>query len=100
MQVWGGGLGADLHGTGNVTLVISNCVLFNGSAHNGGGLYLFVTIQSAVITIESTNFVDNHSDSAITSDIYIDIVGTLPSPAADITFFMLNSNVQSEQHST
>ena len=94
--MWGGGLGADLHGTGNVTLVISNCVLFNGSAHNAGGLYLFVKIQS-VITIESTNFVGNHSQ--FTSDIYIDIVGTLPSPAADITFFMLNSNVQSEQHS-
>ena len=57
--MWGGGLGADLHGTGNVTLVISNCVLFNGSAHNAGGLYLFVKIQS-VITIESTDFVDNH----------------------------------------
>ena len=38
---------------------------------------------------------DNHSQC----DIYIDIVGTLHSPAADITFFMLNSNVQSEQHS-
>ena len=80
-----------------MTLVISNCVLFNGSAHNGGGLWLFVKIQSAVITIESTDFVGNHSQ--FTSDIYIDIVGTLPSPAADITFFMLNSNVQSEQHS-
>ena len=82
-----------------VTLVISNCVLFNGSAkYFGGGLWLFVTIQSAVITIESTDFVDNHGPSI--SDIYIDITATLPSPEADITFFMLNSNVQSEQHST
>ena len=83
----------------NVTLVISNCVLFNGSAHNKlrwTSISASSKIQS-VITIESTNFVGNHSQ--FTSDIYIDIVGTLPSPAADITFFMLNSNVQSEQHS-
>ena len=94
----GGGIAADLQGNGNVTLVISNCVLFNGSAkHYSGGLWLFVTIQS-VITIESTDFVDNHSQ--FISDIYIDIAATLVSPAADITFFMLNSNVQSEQHST
>ena len=91
----GGGLAADLQGNGDVTLVISNCVLFNGSAmhYGGGGLWLLVKIQS-VITIESTDFVDNHSN-----DIYIDIAATSVSPAADITFFMLNSIVQSEQHS-
>ena len=96
----GGGLAASLQGNGNVTLVISNCVLFNGFAEfGGGGLWLFVTIQS-VITIESTEFVDNHS-LQFTSDISIEIkAGTLVSPVADITFFMLNSNVQSEQHST
>ena len=89
----GGGLAASLLGNGDVTLVISNCVLFNGSAkYYSGGLYLLVTIQS-VITIESTDFVDNHS-----SDIYI--VSKLHSPVADIRFFILNSNVQSEQHST
>ena len=91
----GGGLAANLQGNGNVTLVISNCVLINGSAkYYSGGLFLSVAIQS-VITIESTDFVDNHS-----RDIYIEIIATLVSPAADITFFMLNSNVQSEQHST
>ena len=90
----GGGLAASLYGNGHVTLVISNCVLFNGSAMDyGGGLWLSVAIQSAVITIESTDFVDNHS-----SDIYF--VGTLLSAPVNITFFMLNSNVQSEQHST
>ena len=89
----GGGLAAILQGNGNVTLVISNCDLFNGSAeYDGGGLWLLVSMQS-VITIESTDFVDNHS-----GDIYIN-AGTSISPAADITFFMLNSNVQSEQHS-
>ena len=93
-RLWGGGIAANLLGNGNVTLVISNCVLFNGSAESGGGLWLYITIQS-VITIESTDFVDNHS-----SDIYISyMLDTLVSPAADITFFMLNSNVQSEQHS-
>ena len=95
----GGGLAANLQGNGNVTLVISNCVLFNGSAAFGGGLWLFVAIQSAFITIESTDFVDNHGQF-IGDDININIVGTLLSQApADITFFMLNSNVQSEQHS-
>ena len=51
-----------------MTLVISNCVLFNGSAHNAGGLYLFVKIQS-VITIESTDFVDNHSQFIVISTL-------------------------------
>ena len=72
---FGGGLAADLYGTGNVTLVISNCVLFNGSAIiNGGGLWLFVTIQSAVITIESTDFVDNHGG---VSNYYWLVISTL-----------------------
>ena len=94
--LFGGGLAAFLQGNGDVTLVISNCVLFNGSTDAGGGLWLYVAIQSAVITIESTDFVDNHS-----SDIYISyMLDTLVSPAADITFFMLNSNVQSEQQSS
>ena len=61
---YGGGILADLRGNGIVRLVISNCFLFNGSAKSrGGGLYLYVAIQTAAITIENTKFVDNKAVS-------------------------------------
>ena len=64
-DLYGGGISADLQGNGSVTLVISNCLLFNGSAMSigGGGLSLYVSIsQTAAITIENTKFVDNKAD--------------------------------------
>ena len=95
---FGGGISADLYGNGNVTLVISNCVLFNGSSADlGGGLSLFVSIQSAVIRIENTDFMDNYGQLANEISIYID-TGINSSPP-DVTFIMINSTVQSEAYS-
>ena len=68
----GGGFGATMHGEGDVTLVISNCLLFHGSAlfsdcvgvaceshlNGGGGMYFYVTVQST-ITIQNTQFLEN-----------------------------------------
>ena len=68
---WGGGLTANLYGSGNVTLVISNCVFFNGSAIHGGGIRMKVEIQSAAITIENTDLVDNNGQYTAEIDIAI-----------------------------
>ena len=96
----GGGISADLEGNGNVALVISNCVLFNGSAtYKGGGLNLFVyNIKTAAITIENTNFMDNNGFLTNEIDIYIQTVDIHSSPP-DVTFIMINSTVQSEAYS-
>ena len=93
----GGGISASLQGNGNVTFVISNCVLFNGTATHGGGLYMDVEIQSAAITIGNTNFVDNHGLE--TSEMYIGIQTRIRLSAADIELFILNSTVHTHTHS-
>ena len=93
---YGGAISAQLHGNGNVTLVISNCVLFNGSTGLfGGGLSIYVSIQSAVIRIENTDFMDNYGQLA--NEIGIYIVPGIHSP--DVTLIMINSTVQSEAYS-
>ena len=55
----GGGLAVELHGHGNVTLKISNCLFSHGSAlHWSGGMYFSVSVRSW-ITVENTNLVEN-----------------------------------------
>ena len=87
----GGGISAYLHGNGNLTLVVSNCVLFNGFPANGGGIHMDILIQSGAITIENTDFVDNNGEETGEVHIYID-TGKY-STEADVTFSMLNSTV-------
>ena len=98
-DLYGGGISADLQGNGSVTLVISNCVLFNGSAmsRGSGGLSLSVSIQSATIRIENTDFMDNYGQ--FTNEIDIHIQTGIHSSPPDVTFIMLNSTVQSEAYS-
>ena len=95
----GGAISAKLHGNGNVTLVISNCVLFNGSAmsRGSGGLSLSVSIQSATIRIENTDFMDNYGQ--FVNEIGISIGTGIDSSATNVTFIMINSTVQSEAYS-
>ena len=81
----GGGISADLRGNGNVTLVVSNCVFFNGSATYGGGIQMDVAIQSAAIAIDNTDFVDNNGQDTGEMRIYTHLSATY------FTFFMLNS---------
>ena len=93
----GGGLAAVLKGNGDVTLVISSCVFFNGSAKYGGGINIYVSIQSANIAIENTDFVDNYGQN--TGEMNINIQPTIRSSVTDIKFFMLNSTVHTKAYS-
>ena len=86
--VWGGGLLTNLYGNGNLTLVVSNCIFFNGSALYGGGIHTDVRIQSAAITIENTDFVDNNGQDTAEIDIYLET-----GKYANVAFSMLNSTV-------
>ena len=53
-QFHGGGISADLQGNGDVTLVISNCVLFNGSSMiRGGGLdFMFQLAKQQLLQLK------------------------------------------------
>ena len=92
---WGGGILANLQGNGDMTLVVRNCVFFNGSATFGGGIYISVTTQSAAITIENTDFVDNFGQRI--SEMFIFFQTGIRS--SDVTFFMLNSTVHTKAYS-
>ena len=80
-----GSITAILNGNGNMTLVISNSVFFNGS---GGGIELFVTIPLAAITIENTDFVENGN-----SEMFIIIQTDIRTLWPNVTFSMVNSTV-------
>ena len=91
----GGGLSADLNKQGNlsyVPLLVNNSFFFNGSAAYGGGIFTF---QSAAITIENTDFVDNYGEH--TSEAYIMIHADKYSSEA--IFSMLNSTVHHTKYS-
>ena len=92
---WGGSISAHLLGNGDVTLVVRNCVLFNGFAVYGGGIFMLVTIQSAAITIENTDFVDNFGQ--VISEMFIDFHTGVRS--SNVTFSMVNSTVHTKTHS-
>ena len=69
----GGGIFASLvsgiFGSGDVTLVVSNCIFFNGTADYGGGMNIDVEIPSFKLIIDTTVFLNN--GGASTSDIFI-----------------------------
>ena len=52
-----------LIGNGNVTLDISECAFFNGTAfkNHGGGIFLYVGIQSANIVLKGLQFLHNEA---------------------------------------
>ena len=57
----GGGMSVQLAGDGDVALAVSNCIFFNGTAltNAGGGIFLYVGIQSATITLTDLQFSHN-----------------------------------------
>ena len=55
------------NGSGNVTLVVSKCIFFNGTAIFGGGMDIEVKIQSLNLIIDNTEFLNNSGGFA--SDI-------------------------------
>ena len=89
----GGNLAAILHGSGKVTLTISNCLISHGHSDSvlGGGMYFEITTQSS-ITIQNTEFVENIN--AHTSELYCEISYMYGS------FSMINSTIiHTETHS-
>ena len=91
----GGGFAVTMHGEGDVTLVISDCLLYRGSAlfsdcdgapcdgivYGGGGMDFYVTVQST-ITIQNTHFLENFGHSVgemlfkLTRNVYLSILNS------------------------
>ena len=96
----GGGFAVTMLGEGDVTLLISNCLLFHGSAlfsncvgvaceseaNGGGGMYFYVTVQST-ITIQNTQFLENFGQSV--GEIYFVL-------ARNVSLSILNSTIVNE----
>ena len=60
---WGGGLYVYLEGSGNVTLNVSNCDFFNGTAlKSGGGIYIWNVIQLANILFNHLKLSQNKAN--------------------------------------
>ena len=95
----GGGFMINMHSEGDVTLVISDCLLYRGSAltpncvkvlNGGGGMYFYVTVQST-ITIQNTHFLENFGHSV--GEIYFYLT-------RNVSLSILNSTiVNKETHS-
>ena len=94
----GGGISAYFNGNGNVTLVISNCTFFNGTAIYGGGMYIAVGIQSFNLIIDNTEFLNNSGEYASDIDILL-LVN--PDFLVDnrVLISMLNSTVSTNAYS-
>ena len=87
-----GGFEADLLGDGYATLVISNCVIANGTGHSTGGMALSVAVLS-IITIENTVLVENVGPDV--AEIYV--YCTIP---AHVLVYLLNTTiVHTKMHS-
>ena len=99
--LYGGGFAVTMHGEGDVTLVISDCLLVHGSAlipkcvgvdcnrviNGGGGMHFYVTVQST-ITIQNTHFLENFGYSI--GEIYFDIV-------RNVSLFVVNSTIVNKE---
>ena len=74
--VYGGGIIAILVGSGNVTLIVSNCDFFNGTAlYNGGGMNLDVNMmQLANILLNNLKLSQNKADNG--GGIYAQLEGS------------------------
>ena len=94
-QGGGGGISLDLSGSSNVTLIVSNCIFFNGYGHVGG-IYIGVNIQSFNLIIDNTEFLYN---SGVASDIVIVTSGDYLSKTNRFQISMLNSTVFTKSHS-
>ena len=98
IQFGGGGMYVRLYGTGSVTLVISNCVFFNGTAaHNGGGMDIRIVIQTANIAIYNTEFLNNNAQ--FVSEIRANIrAPAMTNRAPDVTISLINSTINTEPY--
>ena len=99
--LYGGGFQVAMLGEGDVTLVISDCLLVHGSAlipkcvgvdcdrviNGGGGMHFYVTVQST-ITIQNTHFLENFRYSI--GEIYFDLV-------RNVSLSILNSTIVNKE---
>ena len=93
--IGGGGMFVGLHGTGSVTLNISNCVFFNGTAvYFGGGMDISIAFRSANITIYNTVFVNNNAQ--FVSEIRAIIQA--PTRGPNFIISMINSTINTEPY--
>ena len=97
-SIGGGGMYFHLYGTGSVTLVISNCVFFNGTAvHHGGGMDMNITIQTANIAIYNTEFINNNAQ--FISEIRANIrTPAKTNRAPDVTISLINSTINTKPY--
>ena len=81
----GGGLAVDMLGDGHVTLVITDCVLFNGTGLIAeGGMEFNVDVESEII-IQNTILLENNGPQI--SEIHVSIF------AQNAAFSMINSTI-------
>ena len=87
--VYGGGIGARLKGSSNVTFIVSNCDFFNGTALNGGGgMYIEVNImQSANILLNNLKLSHNKADWGAGIDAYLNDSGNVTLTVSRCDFF-------------
>ena len=90
----GGGLGAVMDGNGKLNLTVSNCLFTHGYAdHYGGGMYFEVNTIQSLITIQSTDLVENFNHDSSELFYY-----KFPGEASSL--FLINSTiVHTETHS-
>ena len=97
----GGGISAVFISGGNVTLVVSNCIFFNGTAGLVGGMGIKVGVQSFNLIINNTEFLNN--TGGVSSEIYIKKLAfsnKYPSNTNRFQISMLNSNVFTKAYSS
>ena len=91
----GGGIAANLHGSGIVTLLVDNCIFFNGTAtESGGGMFIEIGIRLNLI-IDNTKFLNNSGGFA--SDVGINL-STISNTKRTL-ISMLNSTVFTKAYS-
>ena len=96
----GGGISGHFLGSGNVTLVVSNCIFFNGTAIFGGGMSLLIDVEvkeSFNLIIDNTEFLNN--SGGVASDISIELSNKEPLKNNLVQISMLNSNVSTNAYS-
>ena len=84
----GGGISANLSGSGNVTLVVSNCTFFNGTATYGGGIEAYFD-GSGNVTLVVSNCTFFNGTAAYGGGIaaYFDGSGNVTLVVSNCTFF-------------
>ena len=87
--VYGGGIDAILEGSGNVTLTVSSCDFFNGTALNGGGgMHIDVNMmQSTNILLNNLKLSHNKADWGAGIAAYLNGSGNVRLNVSSCDFF-------------